>query len=175
MLLRACIWWLTNTKKAQLAHFLTRPFCPVRNFLHLTRKCISAARLACVSLGLARGETDPDGSGQCGNGRCRTTITTSMKEKEPHWGFQNWTYWWNGQYRVFREDSYICLVCICLGYVLDDLGSIPGRATYVSLRHRVQTGCGALTASYPMGIVGSVHGVRRLGRETDFISICRRR
>jgi hypothetical protein len=36
-----------------------------------------------------------------------------------------------------------------------------------SLHHRVQTGSGALTASYPMGTRGSFLGVKGLRREAD--------
>jgi len=45
-----------------------------------------------------------------------------------------------------------------LGYGLDDRGSILGKGTDFSLRHRVQRGSAAHPTSYPMGIAGSFSG-----------------
>jgi hypothetical protein len=55
------------------------------------------------------------------------------------------------------------------GYGPDDWGSIPDRGNdrTFCLRHRVWTGSGAHTASYPMGTGGSYRGVKRLGHEGD--------
>jgi len=51
---------------------------------------------------------------------------------------------------------------------LDDQGSIPGRGIRIySPRHRVQTGSGSRTASYPMGTGGFLPGVKRQGRKAD--------
>jgi hypothetical protein len=54
-----------------------------------------------------------------------------------------------------------------LGYMLYDWGSIPCKDRNFSLRHLVQTGSEAHSASYPMGIRGSFLGVKRPGREAD--------
>jgi hypothetical protein len=50
-----------------------------------------------------------------------------------------------------------------LGYGLDDLGSIPGRGNdgVLSLRHRVQIGYGAHSASYSMGTAAIIRGEGR--------------
>jgi hypothetical protein len=53
---------------------------------------------------------------------------------------------------------------------LDDRGSIPGGRNdgIFSLRHRcVQTGSGALPASYPMGSEAFIPGLKRPGCEAD--------
>jgi hypothetical protein len=42
-----------------------------------------------------------------------------------------------------------------------------GRDGISSPHHRVQTGCGAHTASYAIGTSGSFPAVKRLGREAD--------
>jgi hypothetical protein len=65
-------------------------------------------------------------------------------------------------------------VGIALGYRLDDRGSrvrFPAGAGNFSLQHRIQNGCGANPASYPMGTRGSFPGVKRPGREADHTSI----
>jgi len=46
------------------------------------------------------------------------------------------------------------------GYGLDDRGSIPGRGSDSFYLLRVQTGPGARRASYPVGIGGSLRGVK---------------
>jgi hypothetical protein len=58
---------------------------------------------------------------------------------------------------------------IVLGYGLDNQGSgfDSWQGWEFSLHHRVQNGCGAHPASYPMGTRGSSLGVKRLGREAD--------
>jgi hypothetical protein len=56
------------------------------------------------------------------------------------------------------------------GYGLDDRGSgvrFPAGAGNFSLKHRVQNGSGAHTASYPEGTRGSFLGVKRPRREAD--------
>jgi hypothetical protein len=60
-------------------------------------------------------------------------------------------------------------VGIALDYRLDDRGSrvrFPTGARNFSLHHRIQSGSGAHSASYPMGTRGSL-GVKRPGREAD--------
>jgi hypothetical protein len=49
--------------------------------------------------------------------------------------------------------------------MLDDRGSIPGRGSdeSFSLRHRVHTGSGPHSDSYPMGTMGSFSGVEAAG------------
>jgi hypothetical protein len=57
-------------------------------------------------------------------------------------------------------------VGVALGYELDDRGSrvrFPAGAGNFSLQHRVQNGCGAHPASYPMGTRGSFPGVKAAG------------
>jgi hypothetical protein len=59
---------------------------------------------------------------------------------------------------------------IATGYGLADrmIGvRFPARTRNSSLRHHVQTGCGAHPASYPMDIGGSFPGVKWPGREAD--------
>jgi hypothetical protein len=51
--------------------------------------------------------------------------------------------------------------------MLDDQGSISGRATKSSLLHRVQIASGVHTASYPMGTGDSFPGVKRPGKQAD--------
>jgi hypothetical protein len=46
-------------------------------------------------------------------------------------------------------------------------GSSPGRGWEFSPHHRVQTGSGAHSASYPVGTRGSFLGVKLPGREAD--------
>jgi hypothetical protein len=63
-------------------------------------------------------------------------------------------------------------VGIALGYGLDDWGSrtrFPAGVGNFSLRYRVQNGSRAHPASYPMGIRGSSLGVKRPGREPDYL------
>jgi hypothetical protein len=65
-----------------------------------------------------------------------------------------------------RESS----VGIALGYGLDDRGfrvRFPAGTGNFSLHHRVQNGCGAHTASYPVGTRGSFLAVKRSGSEAD--------
>jgi hypothetical protein len=45
---------------------------------------------------------------------------------------------------------------------------VPARVGNFSLHHRVQTGSGAHTASYPVGTTGSFAGVKRPGRKPDY-------
>jgi hypothetical protein len=55
---------------------------------------------------------------------------------------------------------------IALGYGLDDQGSrvrFPAGAGNFSLHHRVQNGCGAHRASYPMGTRGFFPGGKAAG------------
>jgi hypothetical protein len=57
-------------------------------------------------------------------------------------------------------------VVVALGYGLDDRGSrvrSPAGARNFSLHHRVQNGCGAHPASYPMGTRGSFPGCKAAG------------
>jgi hypothetical protein len=56
---------------------------------------------------------------------------------------------------MFLDMSRDSSVSIATGYRLDYRGSIPGGGWEFSLRHRVQTGSGPHTASYPMGTRGS--------------------
>jgi hypothetical protein len=66
----------------------------------------------------------------------------------------------------FRDSS----VCIATGYGLDDWSSgirFPAVAGNLSLLHRVQTGCGAHPASYPLCTGALFPGTKRPGRETD--------
>jgi hypothetical protein len=49
-------------------------------------------------------------------------------------------------------------VGIATGYMLDGWGSIPGGSRDFSPFHSVQTGSGALPASYPMGTGGTLSG-----------------
>jgi hypothetical protein len=61
-------------------------------------------------------------------------------------------------------------VGIALGYGLDDRGSrvqFPAVAGNFSLHYRLQNGCGAHPASYPMGTKGSFHGGKAAGCEAD--------
>jgi hypothetical protein len=46
---------------------------------------------------------------------------------------------------------------------------IPAEAGNVSLRHRVQTGSGFHSSSYPMGTWGSFPEVKRPGREAGVV------
>jgi hypothetical protein len=54
---------------------------------------------------------------------------------------------------------------IATGYVMDALESRHRQEIFVF--HDVQTDCGALRASYPMGTGDSFPGVRWPGREAD--------
>jgi hypothetical protein len=57
-------------------------------------------------------------------------------------------------------------VGIALGYGLDDVGSrvrFPAGAGNLSLYHRVQNGCGAHPASYPVTTRGSFSGGKAAG------------
>jgi hypothetical protein len=57
-------------------------------------------------------------------------------------------------------------VGIALGYGLDDRGSrvrFPAEAGNFSLHHRIQTGCGAHPASYPMSTRGPFPGGKAAG------------
>jgi hypothetical protein len=60
------------------------------------------------------------------------------------------------------------------GYSLDDWGSILGRryGGSVSLRHRIQTGAGAHSASYQVSTGDSFPGVKIRGREADHTPPC---
>jgi hypothetical protein len=56
----------------------------------------------------------------------------------------------------------------CLGYVLDDWGSISGKGWDFTLPHSVKTGSETHPASYPMGTGGRyvlTPGIKRPGRE----------
>jgi hypothetical protein len=62
------------------------------------------------------------------------------------------------------------LVGMALGYGFDDRGSrvrFPAGAGNSSLYHRVQIGCGAHPASYPMGTGDYFPGLKLKGREAD--------
>jgi hypothetical protein len=67
---------------------------------------------------------------------------------------------------VERYKSRDNSVAIVTGYGLDDRCCrvrFPAGAGNFSLHHRVQTGCGAHPASYPMGTVGSFPGDKPAG------------
>jgi hypothetical protein len=56
--------------------------------------------------------------------------------------------------------------CMALGYGLDDWGCrvrFPEGAGNFSLHHRIQNGCGARPASYPIGTRGSFPGGKAAG------------
>jgi hypothetical protein len=61
--------------------------------------------------------------------------------------------------------SHHSSVGIALGYALDDGSRVrwPEGAGNFSLHHRVQNGCGAYLASYPMGTRGSFPGGKAAG------------
>jgi hypothetical protein len=50
---------------------------------------------------------------------------------------------------------------------MDGRGSSPGRSRYLSLRHHIQTGSRAHTASYPMDTGASSPGIKWPGLEAD--------
>jgi hypothetical protein len=61
-------------------------------------------------------------------------------------------------------------VGIALGYGLDNRGPrfrFLAGAGNISFHHRVEYGCGAHPASYPVGTRDSFPGVKRPGREAD--------
>jgi hypothetical protein len=67
------------------------------------------------------------------------------------------------QYRI--KGVYVggSSVGIATGYRPDGHGSIPGRESYFSLLHSVQTGSGAHPASCPIGPGDSFHGSKEAG------------
>jgi hypothetical protein len=60
---------------------------------------------------------------------------------------------------------------------MDDRGSIAGSSNdgTFSLRHRIQAGSEAHSASYPMGTEDSYAGVKRKGREDDHLHVMQRK
>jgi hypothetical protein len=72
---------------------------------------------------------------------------------------------WHGTY-LSTETALSFTFAIATGYGLDDRGSGIRFLTWAgnfSLLHRVQTGSGAHTASYPMGTGGTFPGVKAAG------------